>query len=208
MHANTSRPTVNTCKKSSYRLLLRFIHLSLVHLFGSISGECPAVVSQHSSGPFSLVALFRSYMIYLWKRLPCTSLTMPQLSWRKSRWEGRMWIFKDIGTYCSQVSDTTSACLYLVPYSFLPNTTEKVCRQTLGLLHINRAYSFPQSVEFRAEPRNLGFLLRNSFFPRYFRGIWRFSVEQLFFHRKWPQSSSVTSLFMMIFCLMVMVEWW
>jgi len=41
-----------------------------------------------------------------------------------------------------------------------------------------------------------------------FRGIWRFSFEQLFFHRKWPQSSSVTSFFMMIFCLMVMVEWW
>jgi len=35
--------------------------------------------------------------------------------------------------------------------------------------------------------------------------IWRFSFEQLFFHRKWPQSSSVTSFFMMIFCLMVMV---
>ena len=42
----------------------------------------------------------------------------------------------------------------------------------------------------------------------FFRRIWRFSFEQLFFHRKWPQSSSVTNLFMMIFCLMVMVEWW
>jgi len=48
------------------------------------------------------------------------------------------------------------------------------------------------------------FLWNFSFCP----GIWRFSFEQLFFHRKWPQSSSVTSLFVMIFCLMVMVEWW
>jgi len=46
------------------------------------------------------------------------------------------------------------------------------------------------------------------FSPRNPAEFWRFSFEQLFFHRKWPQSSSVTSLFMMIFCLMVMVEWW
>ena len=66
---------------------------------------------------------------------------------------------------------------------------------------ITRAHSFPRPAEFRGiwvfaaefEPRNSSL----------FRGIWHFSFEQLFFHRKWPQSSSVTSLFMMIF-----VWWW
>ena len=48
------------------------------------------------------------------------------------------------------------------------------------------------------------FVSFSTVFPR----IWRFSFEYLFFHRKGPQSSSVTSLFMMIFCLMVMVALW
>ena len=68
---------------------------------------------------------------------------------------------------------------------------------------IIRAHSF-----FRVRgiglPRNFG--LTAEFWVH--RGIWRFSFEQLFFHRKWPQSNSFTCLFMMIFCLMVMVEWW
>ena len=35
-----------------------------------------------------------------------------------------------------------------------------------------------------------------------------FFIQTTFFHRKWPQSSSLTSLFTLIFGLMVMVGWW
>jgi len=66
-----------------------------------------------------------------------------------------------------------------------------------------RVHSFPRPAEFCGIwAADFVFLPRNSSFCR---GIWRFSFKQLFFHRKWPQSSSVTSLFMMIFCLKVMV---
>ena len=86
----------------------------------------------------------------------------------------------------------------------------------LQMILISRAHSFPRPAEFRAEPRNLGcrgiwtaeFNRGIRLFSAVSRGIWRFPFEQLIFHRKWPQSSSVTSLSMMIFCLMVMVEWW
>jgi len=70
---------------------------------------------------------------------------------------------------------------------------------------ISRAHSFPWPAEFRAE--HLCFYRGICLFAAEFHGIWRFSFDQLFFHRKWPQSSSATSLFMMIFCLMAMVEW-
>ena len=62
MHANTNGPTVNICKKPSCRLLLTVLRLSLVQLFGRISGECPALVNQHCSGPFFLVCLFHRYL--------------------------------------------------------------------------------------------------------------------------------------------------
>ena len=52
MYVNTIRPTVNTCKKSSYRLLYRFLRLYFVELLGSISGECPEVVLRHCSRKF------------------------------------------------------------------------------------------------------------------------------------------------------------
>ena len=74
-----------------------------------------------------------------------------------------------------------------------------------NLMQIWNMSSFPRTADFRAEPRNLGFydpsraaesatefafLQRNSsFFPaefRLFRGLWRFSFEQL---RKWPRCS-------------------
>jgi len=72
---------------------------------------------------------------------------------------------------------------------------------------IIRVHSFPQAAEFRAEPRNLGFYLRIKvqnfaaefvFLPRNLT----FSFEQLFS----PQSSSVISLFTLIFGFMVMVD--
>jgi len=74
---------------------------------------------------------------------------------------------------------------------------------------ITRAHSFPRPAEFRAEPRNLGFFRGiepwNSSFYRGMPQNLTFFIRATIFHRKWPQSSSVTSLFMMIFCLMVMV---
>src|SRR6218665_3880350 len=56
-----------------------------------------------------------------------------------------------------------------------------------GTVLITRAHSFLRPAGFRAEPRNLGFsaeLGRGSCFSTEIRGIWRFSFEQLFFHRK------------------------
>ena len=75
---------------------------------------------------------------------------------------------------------------------------------------MSRAHSFPRArgISSRAAEFTAVFTEEFVFLPPKSREIWRFSFDQLFFHRKWPQSSSVTSLFMMIFCLMVMVEWW
>jgi len=88
---------------------------------------------------------------------------------------------------------------------------------TIHLLQrqMTRAHSFPHAAVFRAEPWNLGFprnltrgITAEFFPPPETRGIWRFSFEQLFIHRKWPQSSSVTILFklMMLFCLIAVAD--
>jgi len=97
-------------------------------------------------------------------------------------------------------TDSISPCLKTMssysPTLILPNfrLTSGTCRLII------RAHSFPLTAEFGLE-----FVF---FSPGKSRGILRFLFEQLFFYRKWPRSSSVTSLFMMIFCLMVMIEWW
>jgi len=71
-----------------------------------------------------------------------------------------------------------------------------------------RACSFPRSMEFRAEPWNLDFLPRNQAAEFVFLPCFDVFHTNKFFHRKWPQSSSITSLLTLIFGLMVMVDWW
>jgi len=64
---------------------------------------------------------------------------------------------------------------------------------------MTRAHSLPWTVEFRAELRNLGFYHWiepwNSSFSCRMSAEFDVFHSNNFFNRKWPQSSSVTSLF-------------
>jgi len=78
-----------------------------------------------------------------------------------------------------------------------------------GNRQIGRAHSFPWTMEFRDEPRNLGFYKPSCTISH---GIHLFAAEFDVFHsnnfflRKLPQSSSVTSLLTLIFGLMVTID--
>ena len=75
----------------------------------------PTIVSKHSCASLSLVPLFQDRNILV-ETFPCSSLTAPRLSGKKSRWESKKCILRDIlhpiSWYDCNSSPTFSRGLY------------------------------------------------------------------------------------------------